>query len=773
MDDMKLYEAINHIDDDLIDEASVPKRRSVYYTSALSAAVFFLLLGISVFNGNINNIKNETDNIIAENTTVSAETSETSETPETAETGTSESRSAVQYTATTSKNESKTIFVSTAVSGGKTEVTAVISENTSAFAEKMPASTVPVAGSDIQNTITQQTVGTAVSESTSVSTAVSADNTDITVTTPAETNIPTDERNIRMKKIINFLSAVVIANPVTADIIDFSNYKDPAEYYAGDGSSYTESVHTVSPAEQELFDRIDKGLIDIDIDRNGELDMRDAALLYSYEIKQLVESGAVDKTSSTYVIHYAPYEDVEFKAPSQEAMDFLETREDIRNKDIFRQSGKYSEEEIALLDTKLIIRYHWLHTAKEEYLNNDYYLDTIGYNVLELHPEYASYMKRSGQKLDIDENSKELLGGNDFVQFAHIQMCLLSNVFREEVIYPQMEQFYDVNGDGVFDLHDAQDIHLFQYCYSYDDSLSYDGFDGYTYDIINYVVEQAETYSHVNKVPFDITPYYPYPDGEKYLNETIWNNCIKLMNAQYELESKYRPLDFTFVNHCVMVDSYLDKNEFKLLYIQPEYYSENRPSCENQPIPEKPNLYDYVKSTAGQRGLIKSRLNFSESVYDECYKQWSNAWDKGTAEISLDFNNDGTLNESDYQIVETYINELLSNTPSDSSSIPAERSFFETSFDLDGNGISGDIVDAMVADTYILTYNAIQNAEYGNSNCDDSINIADAVLVYQTIASPDNYTLSEQGRINADVCNTGDGVTMADALEIQLMITNK
>jgi len=60
----------------------------------------------------------------------------------------------------------------------------------------------------------------------------------------------------------------------------------------------------------------------------------------------------------------------------------------------------------------------------------------------------------------------------------------------------------------------------------------------------------------------------------------------------------------------------------------------------------------------------------------------------------------------------------------------------------------------------------------GDANCDGDVNIADAVLVQQFIVNPDKYTLSEQGKLNADVFNTGDGVTMADTLEIQLMIAN-
>ena len=59
--------------------------------------------------------------------------------------------------------------------------------------------------------------------------------------------------------------------------------------------------------------------------------------------------------------------------------------------------------------------------------------------------------------------------------------------------------------------------------------------------------------------------------------------------------------------------------------------------------------------------------------------------------------------------------------------------------------------------------------KYGDANCDGDVTIADAVLILQSIANPDNYKLSEQGRKNADVSNYGDGITASDALVIQLV----
>ncbi|MBR3760847.1 MAG: 1,4-beta-glucanase [Ruminococcus sp.] len=69
----------------------------------------------------------------------------------------------------------------------------------------------------------------------------------------------------------------------------------------------------------------------------------------------------------------------------------------------------------------------------------------------------------------------------------------------------------------------------------------------------------------------------------------------------------------------------------------------------------------------------------------------------------------------------------------------------------------------------------IPEADYGDANCDGTVNLSDAILVLQVIGNPDAYGISgsdksaitEQGAINGDVANVGDGLTNSDALAIQ------
>ncbi len=66
------------------------------------------------------------------------------------------------------------------------------------------------------------------------------------------------------------------------------------------------------------------------------------------------------------------------------------------------------------------------------------------------------------------------------------------------------------------------------------------------------------------------------------------------------------------------------------------------------------------------------------------------------------------------------------------------------------------------ADKYSMTYYGIA----GDANCDGRVSIADATAIFQSIANPDKYTLSDEGRRNADVAGN-DGITVEDAILIQ------
>ncbi len=64
----------------------------------------------------------------------------------------------------------------------------------------------------------------------------------------------------------------------------------------------------------------------------------------------------------------------------------------------------------------------------------------------------------------------------------------------------------------------------------------------------------------------------------------------------------------------------------------------------------------------------------------------------------------------------------------------------------------------------------IINSEAGDADCDGIVKMNDVVLILQTISNPDRFSLTPQGSFNGDIANTGEGITAADALEIQKLL---
>jgi hypothetical protein len=90
-----------------------------------------------------------------------------------------------------------------------------------------------------------------------------------------------------------------------------------------------------------------------------------------------------------------------------------------------------------------------------------------------------------------------------------------------------------------------------------------------------------------------------------------------------------------------------------------------------------------------------------------------------------------------------------------------------------GGGV--DIANVWDLTKYELKYSS-QETIKGDSNCDGSVDMADAVMIMQALANPNKYGidgtaehhLTKQGKLNGDM--NGDGLTVGDAQAIQLKL---
>ena len=66
-----------------------------------------------------------------------------------------------------------------------------------------------------------------------------------------------------------------------------------------------------------------------------------------------------------------------------------------------------------------------------------------------------------------------------------------------------------------------------------------------------------------------------------------------------------------------------------------------------------------------------------------------------------------------------------------------------------------------------------QKIVYGDTNCDGTVELADAILIMQSLANPDKYVVTEEGKTNGDVDKSTVGLTSNDALRIQEFLLHK
>lgn len=206
-------------------------------------------------------------------------------------------------------------------------------------------------------------------------------------------------------------------------------------------------------------------------------------------------------------------------------------------------------------------------------------------------------------------------------------------------------------------------------------------------------------------------------------------------------------------------------------------------------------------------------IDFDGKMFDREYRAFVQAVKDGEKAIP-DTNGDGILNSLDSFNIYIYTEELKNDITAENSILPDDiHSIFKNNMDVNDNGLSGDMNDLTIIDLYVciedkeveemdeicenfidrLNDYAAQLAaaknmppvkfspeggytpmlfdseaeRTGDSNNDGTTDLADAIFIMQSLANPDKYQLSPLGKFNADVDETGGGITSNDALTIQ------
>lgn len=588
--------------------------------------------------------------------------------------------------------------------------TATSISGNSVYTTTIPARTSQAIQTEMPTTTLQETIQTTIS-------TIPQTDLIVTETTITSQNID-DERSFYMKKLTSIMSALTLA-AVVAPISGNAVYQiDTTRYWKG---------------EKEIFAKMESGEFDTDINGNGEFDIFDCYTLECY----LKDADS-----------FAKYEN---SGISSEIINRINAITD------YDSNG-----EITYNDEAHLIRYFIISgNLKREHLEPSYYEPTADtslfqYGYLTNKPEY-SFTNR------VWNNAGFLLAGYDVIA----EMCDNGTID------------VDFNEDGQLDTNDIFDI----YAYSNSVNLSYND---------------------------PLSQNAGYPGTETAKNLIPENEWIRCNEAYSHYPCSFIPGSYDSGEFAYYVTVYITAHmELKPEYFTKEYYEETISNY----VPAY-GLHVRVREAAISLGLKEDEYawtKFDSDEFDPFFEAYCNDIENGLRPAP-DINMDGTVDYIDYFDANIYYSDLLNFRSAEESILPEETwNNLSENCDFNGDGVSSDIYDITAIQLYIVKYidepdnfdesykeykeslsvsseNVFESLSYednvsillsldtersGDANNDENVNIADAVLIMQSISNPDEYALTTKAQFNADVYNTGDGITSSDALQIQMWQAEK
>ena len=603
---------------------------------------------------------------------------------------------------------------------------------------------------------------------------------DAAVTTLSQTQAPSaavttttvydDGRSYSMRKLMPFAAAIAVLSNAGAVSVNAAIGEIPKTRLQYD--------------EVSLFAAMDDGEVETDINCDGKFDLRDCYDFLGYYLEYDYSDEVVENIQAI---------------------------------------GDYDGDGgISYYDTEKLLRYYLVNNqVTSEYFTAEFYEPWEKTKTINGGPIYGPAHPEAIEELDSEDFDKsaytpeeldelfrladeQTIIGYEYVENHLSEIFVQSMVNCTRGLSAQYPLFVKLMNDGILDLDidsdgvvTYEDINIFTY-YHEDQKARNDS------------VERNHQWIE-SLLPIDLDPEglleLRVPDFETSITDDQWEKCVDLENWYYDL---YRLADldqyaiwYLFERDGKPADKYMDT----------DYYESILPG--SGVVWFGARVYKFYEELFP----VSEKMRLNNAELSKYLNPYCDNVVAGNI-VPPDANGDGVLNFRDIIISDMYLRDCKNNVSREQSIIPESVwDFFETQLDLNENGVFGDICDVSIYQTGTYAYcdfiegaertpeydhegyvkffneyseelmaakqNPVQaapaaiesnlsvlrtNADIkrsGDSNCDGTVDLADAIFIMQSMANPDKYKLSELGKFNADVCETGGGITAGDALAIQ------
>ena len=566
---------------------------------------------------------------------------------------------------------------------------------------------------------TKKTTSTTTSKSTRSEYLPKTTQTSVSTTTQTyivteTTNPPTiidDERSLNMKKLTSFISALTIsfsAMPAISNASGVPFSVNPVRYW---------------PGENKIFAKMESGELDVDINGNGEFDIMDCYLLDSY------------------ISEYYSYKE-------NIAPEIIQRIESIAD---------YDENGVVNFDDTLSLMRYFIVSGniRTEYLDPAYYdPDTEPLTTEEQLINFGRYKEIPAYVFPMR-------------MFYHVNY-LNAEYYIIDELYQNGTIDLDINGNGQLDVDDIYCMSVF-----------------FTEKRDEEVIKQLLTEEEYQKC-WDFSFHY----SEHLVPHHYYASDMELQVTSYILNHiEVKPEYFTVAYYKENIDNYQSKYSIAALMRQAAL-----------------NIGIEVSDNIGPTYDIEDSRNILDmSKFNPFYEAFCADIENGVLPVP-DVNLDGVADYYDYFDMNIYWSDTMKGCGAERSILPMKT--WNTIDKYYSVLDYGTLYEISAAQLYIIehtdeitdvdsVYNAyvdsliksnesnfepinnenvqildVDTKRSGDANEDGVTNMADAVLIMQSLSNPSEYKLTEKGKFNADICNTGDGVTAMDALQIQMWAIN-
>lgn len=547
MNDLKLYNGINNIDDDLIEEADRKQKPVIHhcYPIAASAAAIFIAVGAA---GVFHNGKPARKPVIPENEIITAEST----------TSPATTTSSAKTSSATSQTIRRTPVTQTTTSSTKISTASTV--GSSAVSTQPPVSYSKT--SEIKNVSHPQTTARSVNVT---QTEASVNVTSTTISSVVQNCDFEYEGSIIMKKYAAALTAILaVTNSIT-----------PIQSQA---ESYEPEIHPYATTTKRFIEEFD---VDLDLNSDGNIDIFDLYAFYRCYVGR------------TYLV----------PEPIKEKYDAMpKKREGEKEETVIIDGMTFYQPPFYLDDNHLSTYFFTFYGIKPEYFDPNYYLDNCPDNYNDPVPNdvikqavkdvdkwdifklcrtsdyvknedgtyrpfneddvaHAYYYNEEYERYEPDNNffayNVESSPVHGFISYLLSSVIpdfksneLMGNLISSGALDP------DINSDGVYDF---DDIVIAAH---YADSYIYEG--TMDRDIFHYAFTHTFSSDYNEKYPAELRESPDCP-----ITEDEWNKANEFMNtARYYFEDDYLILMY-------MAENYLASHTVDDKYFDPVYYEKN------------------------------------------------------------------------------------------------------------------------------------------------------------------------------------------------------